>query len=954
MRQQTSLFAFNRGLLDPRGLARADIEKLRMGAETMDNWMCRVLGSMSIRPGTTYVNQTRGEYPTKMVEFVHSNDDTALLLFDQAGGAGVPGGLLSIVVDNVPLEQSVYASPASFPAFVTGLTGWTNTSTTGGSATGATGSATLLGDGFTAKGGVRAAVTFSASVETRIAFTVSGNPLHMRVGSVAGQDDYLSDTILPPGSYNFGIKPALGAAYYEFYNSATVNAVLSNITVTNPTAGNAGLVTIAHALNIATMQWDQSADVVFVCDGLSPQIMVQRRDQIGGAGVNTPDSWGVVLYEPPDGPFQTQNTTGTQMEVNHIGGSGVTLTSSLPFFDPGHVGCLFSITSNGQVTFDTLTTAGNDGESILVTGIGVGRQFAIAITITGTIHIQLQQSLDNITWSVAAGGTYTSGSVSDWTASFSGSYTDGLDNELVYYRLACITSSGGSAACNLAYNYGSIRGIVRCTAYVSDTQMTVDVLTNCGHTNQFVPIWEEGYWCPKNGYPSAVKLAEGRLWWGGQSTIFGSVSDAYASFDETVTGDSGPLIRTIASGPIDIVTWFVPLQRLLFGTPDKEWAISASSLDIPITPSQYNSKPIGTQGSSQVPALQLDNYGMFVDRSNTRLFKLAFNLQIYNYAASSMMLTNPYLGQASAANWNGDSGIVRIAIQRKPDTRIHCVRSDGKVLTLVFDDAEQVECWQTITAAAGGLIEDVCVLPAAEGVLDDYVYFIVNRQIEGATVRTIEAMAQEDQTYGGSGSNNILADACAFFSGAATQTFSGLTWLAGQQVAVWADGQDVGTTDSSQPWSYIYTVSSGGVLTTLKSFSNVCVGLPYTATWKSAKLGMAAGQQGTPLNNPKRVAQMGLVAYNLHPRGVRYGKDTSGTLYDLPKAPGGVPLWTDVPITQSPPYPYGSVNAPMLTTFDYDTFPFPGTWDSDSRIVLVGQSPRPATLMALTHTVEMD
>lgn len=943
MRQISSLFAFNRGLIDPRGLARVDIPKLKMAAEIMTNWIARVLGSMSIRAGTTFLSKTHNNYPQKTVEFIHSNRDTALLCFDQAGGAGVPGGSMGVLVNNVQLTQSAIASPPSFPAFVVGLTGWTNISTTGGTATGSSGSCALLGDGFTAQGAISVAVNCNAGVEQRIQFQVLHNEVHFRVGSATGQQDLLTDTILPPGTYNFGIRPSMGTGYFEFYNTASVVAIMGNVTTTNPTSGNPTQVLLPHSLNVPTMQWDQSADVMYICDGISQQVMAQRRNQIGGGSTNPPDSWAIVTYAPPDGPFQVQNTTGCQMEVNSIKGSGVTLTSSLPHFTPGHVGCLFSLTSNGQDTNDTLTTAGNSGQSILVTGVGVAsRQFAISVAITGTIHIQLQQSLDGVTWVVASGGTYTVGTSSDWTATFAGGYSDGLDNQLIYYRLSCITSSGGSAACQLAYNYGSIRGIVRCTAYVGTTQMTVDVLTNCGRYNQLSTIWEEGYWSTFNGFPSAVRLAEGRLWWGGLSTIFGSVSDAYASFDETITGDSGPLIRTIASGPIDIVTWFVPLQRLLFGTPDKEWAISASSLDIPITPSQYNCKPIGTQGSTQVPALQLDNYGLFVDRSNTRLFQLAFNLQIYNYAASSLMLTNPYLGQASAGNWNTDSGIVRLAIQRKPDTRIHCVRSDGVVLVLVFDDAEQVQSWQIFQAAAGGLIEDVAVLPAAEGVLDDYVYWVVNRTIEGATVRTIELMAQEDQTYGGSGSDNILADACLLHSGS-TSSITGLTWMAGQQVAVWADGADVGTNDSTVPWSYTYTVDSSGTLTLDATYTNICVGLPYTATWKSAKLGMATNEEGTPLNHPKSVKEIGLVMYNTHSRGIQYSADGS-TYYDIPNIQAGVPTFGPIGLPNS---------YEIIQEYDYDQFSFPGTWEVDSRIWLKAQSPRPVTAMAMSMTLEM-
>jgi hypothetical protein len=44
----------------------------------------------------------------------------------------------------------------------------------------------------------------------------------------------------------------------------------------------------------------------------------------------------------------------------------------------------------------------------------------------------------------------------------------------------------------------------------------------------------------------------------------------------------------------------------------------------------------------------------------------------------------------------GDPGIVKMAVQRQPDTRIHCVRSDGTVALLVFDKVESVICWVEI------------------------------------------------------------------------------------------------------------------------------------------------------------------------------------------------------------------------------------------------------------------
>ena len=67
---------------------------------------------------------------------------------------------------------------------------------------------------------------------------------------------------------------------------------------------------------------------------------------------------------------------------------------------------------------------------------------------------------------------------------------------------------------------------------------------------------------PRRGYPSSVTFHDGRLWWAGKDSIIGSVSDAYDSFDATVEGDSGPINRTLAKGPVDTFSGFFRCRGL--------------------------------------------------------------------------------------------------------------------------------------------------------------------------------------------------------------------------------------------------------------------------------------------------------------------------------------------------------------------------------------------------------
>src|SRR3546814_14371583 len=64
------LLAFNRGLVDPRALARVDLKRLAWSAETQTNWMPRSLGAMAIRPGLEHIASTKSDAVAKHIDFI--------------------------------------------------------------------------------------------------------------------------------------------------------------------------------------------------------------------------------------------------------------------------------------------------------------------------------------------------------------------------------------------------------------------------------------------------------------------------------------------------------------------------------------------------------------------------------------------------------------------------------------------------------------------------------------------------------------------------------------------------------------------------------------------------------------------------------------------------------------------------------------------------------------------
>ena len=167
---------------------------------------------------------------------------------------------------------------------------------------------------------------------------------------------------------------------------------------------------------------------------------------------------------------------------------------------------------------------------------------------------------------------------------------------------------------------------------------------------------------------------------------------------------------------------------------------------------------------------------------------------------------------------------------------------------------------------------------------------------------------------------NKMADSFVTYDGAATATITGLDHLEGESVIVWADGKDMGTA----------TVTSGSI-TLAETVSKACIGLYYQARFKSAKLAYAASMS-TALNQEKRVDHLGLAMANVHHKGVKYGKSFDAA--DLDELPGVI---SDMPVAEH-------------TVFDFlDTgmFEFRGDWDVDSRLCILGEAPKPCTLLSV-------
>jgi hypothetical protein len=458
----------------------------------------------------------------------------------------------------------------------------------------------------------------------------------------------------------------------------------------------------------------------------------------------------------------------------------------------------------------------------------------------------------------------------------------------------------------------------------------MEVLTAFGAVTA-TDVWQEGQWSDKRGWPSAPALAEGRMWWAGGDKINGSISDAFDSFDENFEGDAGPISRSIGSGPVETFNWILALQRIILGGQGAEFSCRSNSLDEPLTPTNFNVKPASTQGSAAVQALRVDSHGIFVQRGGIRVYELAMSGETYDYGSTQLSAIVPRIGYP---------GIVRAAVQRQPDTRLHFVRSDGTVALLVFDKLENVVCWCEIdSTGADGLVEDVMVLPGTSGTEEDKVYYTVARTVNGSTVRYREKFALEINCQGGT--LNQQADSFVSFTNSPpSSTVTGLTHLIGEDVVVWADGKLM---DDGNGAPVLFTVDGSGHISLTDDgvayeASQGIVGLYYKARWKSGKL-LEPQAQGAAIGNHKNIKGMAMILGRTHPRGIKFGRSfASADLNDMPSYEEGTPV---------------NMNT-VYSEYDAPPIPFPGGWSSDERLCIQAESPKPATVMALRADADVN
>jgi len=957
------LYSLNSGEISKIALARVDVAKLRMAASCQLNWLPYVVGPMMLRPGFYYVGEILGDAPAKLIRFVFSKLDTALI--------ELTVNQMRVWIDEVPVTRVAVGTSIGDPWFL-GTGAWSSSNTTSGAGV-------VIGSNLCTLtcqpvGGL-AQIQQTVSVanadlgkEHAIRLTVTHGPVVFRAGSTVGGADLIAQTTLDTGTHSLAFTPATSNFTIQIESTDAWSKTLTGCVI--EPAGVMIVPTPWAAADLPNIRYDQSGDIIFVgCYGRQ-QYKIERRSA---------HSWSTVLFyaNEPDvaGPFQS--TPG--IEANFTPGNyygNTTLTSNRPWFNPGHVGCLFRLFNNGQI-YDTLLASQNAfSPAVRVSGVGATRNYSWNSIGTWTGTLTFQRSYDGADSGFIDITTATSNGSPTFASATGGTGgTPDLDNVICWERVGFKAGNytSGAVIVGSTYTGGGGYGICRVTGYVSPTTVTIAVLSPFSSL-QATTDWVEGDWSTFRGWPTSVCFHEGRLFWFGGNQAWLSASDDYTNYadinlDGTSTGDGGAINVTLGAGPVDTISWGLSLTRLMIGREQSIGSCRSSNFDQPLTPTAIVIRDCSDQGAERLPAIKAGKRGIFVQQSGRRVYELSFVGQEMDYDDRDLTRLNLDIGA---------QGFVDIDKETQLDKMVLLPRGDGQCAALLYDVKDEVEAWWRIQTL--GVIENVAVLP--QDGLEDLVYFVVNRTINGVTRRFIERLAPRTNCVGGA--INQQLDCHVVYQGTPVSTIQ-LPQLPNTLVSVWADGAAIGsgTTDGSgnlampdgqahanivaglagtvisvtatsatatltvgtqyngypcevfadigstgEPVHIGSIVVSGGTVTLPNGQTalTIIACLGYVAPFMSAKLAYGA-QLGSALTQKKRIDHLGLVLYDTNYQGLMFGQRFD-MLDNMPLIEAGEAT------------PAGTV----WSEFDEPMIEVPGSWNTDARLCLLAQAPNPCTV----------
>jgi hypothetical protein len=413
---------------------------------------------------------------------------------------------------------------------------------------------------------------------------------------------------------------------------------------------------------------------------------------------------------------------------------------------------------------------------------------------------------------------------------------------------------------------------------------------------------QETYYGTEDNRPSCGTFFEQRLCMAGSNnkpqTIVFSASADFDTFDFGVD-DADAIEYTIGSDRVDRIRWLVGKKFVLVGTTGGAWKIGGTNVNDPITATNVVASKEISSGVKNIDSVSVDNTVFWTSRSGTTVRKFEFSISSDSFIAPDMTRIAKHI---AFGDTRALTGIVDMAFQGDPVPLLWCVREDGQLLGMTYESQENIFGWFRLVT--DGLYESVAVID--EDAQEDQIWVIVNRTIEGSTVRYVEYFT-DFELYNDI-DNSFFVHSGKSYEGSGIQVLTGLEHLEGEEVAILMDGVALAS-----------ETVSGGQVTADVAGDKAAVGLPYTPVIEPMKPSVNTNQ-GISRGKKQRINALTIILYQSY--GVKYGESLSNLF---------------------------SINLGASSNlFTGDALgEFAGDWDDKATMFITQEGPLPMTLLGI-------
>lgn len=602
---------------------------------------------------------------------------------------------------------------------------------------------------------------------------------------------------------------------------------------------------------------------------------------------DTATTFAHEVLELINGPFADDNGDETAtVQASAASGAGVTLTASSAIFSAGRIGAPFRIEAYdfGDVK------AWEAGMKDITVGALCHNEGKVYVAETSGTTGQVQPTHSD------------------------GSYYDGqLTNDLL--------NDTGPYGVKWRYLHDKV-GVLTITAVASGTSATATVTRRLPDTVVSAATWRwaHGAFSIAEGWPHLGTLWKGRWIAFKDFDVIGSVVGDYGGgrINFSTIAATGSLTadmsfrRRLAIGNRPV--WVARDRKLIVGTADRELAIAPLNPSAAVSGENIEADDQSFYGSEAIAPIQAGTETIFVERGGRRIRSADFDFARDRYDAEDLTASASHMAGIGAA-----AGFVQLAFQRNPYTLLHAARSDGQIAVHPKSRLE-VKGFARIVLGGGAKVQSAVSTVGDDGRTEE-LWLLVERLAGDGTTTLREIWKQAAvRELGDAREEAFFVDGGVRLVGAPGQElFTGLTHLAGQDVAVLANGGVVPgrTVDSAGrlrlPPTSVPSDKSFTVIVGL-AYSAVAVGLPPEAAIRGQSIqGLIKTIKKITL---RLLETVGVAVGQLDPE-----EDDGGRLEPLVDRSGGSQMDAGIPLFT------GARGSEVEGQFDRDGIP---RWISDN------------------------